>query len=739
MPGGNQDFPFRIEVTYGDGDTKAYFTHSLATDVENVVSASIMNGKIDNMPQATIIGDSGSAVSGGYLTQETNGPIPLGGRTTGMFGDHDVGVNSALSISFDDPATGSLTFHDTETTDKGGLASYQFFGTKVCSVLGVPEAIPIRTENFKLSDDSTDTSNYISGDIISDSIAIKEGFKMSPQARMKSNMVWDTENGEGLTQWVSGSSVLLQMGISGSTSNTKLSGDGNLQITGVDELTFAGGSGKIIGADSLEGTELIFDSAADVTILSGRSSYDETVHNKGQLKIDTTGDNVLTGQLRINDTESTTFSNTVAYGDYTLMLRNSHGDAVGDFVGIGFDAGTTQDADAIAGSIVVARDNTTTGAHDGNMIFSTNDAGEDGNTERMRITHDGIVEIAGDLDVDGTTNLDAVDIDGAVNINGDVTFVDAGSTDTIVKIHDSNDDGLIDVYANNSVKIRLHGNGHSYFNAGDVSIGGTVDDDDSLARLTVYQNDANFVASFVNSTNNTAADGIMVNYTGNSSLGSSAKFIQVRDSGNDVQYEVKGNSSDGSTVVTSFTAGHDTACLDDNDLMPGLIIESTGEVWHKPSASFETALPFTQLSNSNGSNKVFGVIDGVPLQYDATGSIVNADKGEQYVKNGYYMPPAFTGYSNHAPTGSANRQLNTMSLGEGVMWVTNHNGNIENGDYIESSVIKGYGRKQDDDILRSKTVAKCTEAINWTEVTSSIQYSGSAYKKYLTAVTFHCG
>ena len=53
--------------------------------------------------------------------------------------------------------------------------------------------------------------------------------------------------------------------------------------------------------------------------------------------------------------------------------------------------------------------------------------------------------------------------------------------------------------------------------------------------------------------------------------------------------------------------------------------------------------------------------------------------------------------------------------------------------------VKGYGRKQEDDILRSKTVAKCTEAINWTEVTSSVQYSGSAYKKYLTAVTFHCG
>jgi len=73
------------------------------------------------------------------------------------------------------------------------------------------------------------------------------------------------------------------------------------------------------------------------------------------------------------------------------------------------------------------------------------------------------------------------------------------------------------------------------------------------------------------------------------------------------------------------------------------------------------------------------------------------------------------------------------------MWLTNINGDIENGDYIESSVIKGYGRKQSDDILRSKTVAKATETINWSEVTSSIQYSGSAYKKHLTAVTFHCG
>ena len=73
------------------------------------------------------------------------------------------------------------------------------------------------------------------------------------------------------------------------------------------------------------------------------------------------------------------------------------------------------------------------------------------------------------------------------------------------------------------------------------------------------------------------------------------------------------------------------------------------------------------------------------------------------------------------------------------MWVTNINGEIENGDFIESSVIKGYGRKQDDDIIRSKTVAKSLEDVDWDSVTDTIEYSGSAYKKYKLGVTYHCG
>ena len=275
---------------------------------------------------------------------------------------------------------------------------------------------------------------------------------------------------------------------------------------------------------------------------------------------------------------------------------------------------------------------------------------------------------------------------------------------------------------------------------GDVCIGTTTQGTGG-GRLTISDNGNIFPLTISNifSTND-SADGILIEFPNTVTPDNASHFIRVDESDGTVVYEVRGDNAGGFTQGDSFTAGHDTACFDDDDLQPGLIVESTGEVWYKPTGSFQTALPYTQLSNSNGSKNVFGVIGGWPLRYDATGSIYNVDEGnEYYVKNGYYMKPAFIGYGKNAPTGSTNRQLSTMSLGEGLMWLTNHNGNIENGDYIESSVIKGHGRKQDDDILRSKTVAKCTETINWSEVTSSIQYSGSAYKKYLAAVTFHCG
>jgi hypothetical protein len=53
-------------------------------------------------------------------------------------------------------------------------------------------------------------------------------------------------------------------------------------------------------------------------------------------------------------------------------------------------------------------------------------------------------------------------------------------------------------------------------------------------------------------------------------------------------------------------------------------------------------------------------------------------------------------------------RLIVNSIGEGGIFVINSNGNIENGDYIQSSNYLGYGEKQDDDLLHNYTVAKAT-------------------------------
>ena len=61
------------------------------------------------------------------------------------------------------------------------------------------------------------------------------------------------------------------------------------------------------------------------------------------------------------------------------------------------------------------------------------------------------------------------------------------------------------------------------------------------------------------------------------------------------------------------------------------------------------------------------------------------------------------------------------SLGEGAIWVSNIGGSLESGDYITTSTVKGYGQKQDDDILHNYTVAKITMDCDFDPVTQPVQ------------------
>ena len=241
--------------------------------------------------------------------------------------------------------------------------------------------------------------------------------------------------------------------------------------------------------------------------------------------------------------------------------------------------------------------------------------------------------------------------------------------------------------------------------------------------------DTSFIGSFTNTSTNADADILRLKYSNIADPGTDNRIIACFDSAGDHIYSVKGNGSGGSSVATTFTAGHDTVVERSVNVVPGMILESTGEIWYKPThITYETALPKCALATTNGSKTVFGVVAGYPT----------TETGE-YIHNGFLMRPAFEGYARRAGVGDDEWNIGTMSLGEGVVWVTNINGDIENGDFIESSVVTGYGRKQDDDILRSKTVAKCTESIDWSSVTDTIVHNGTEYKKVLIACTYHCG
>ena len=125
----------------------------------------------------------------------------------------------------------------------------------------------------------------------------------------------------------------------------------------------------------------------------------------------------------------------------------------------------------------------------------------------------------------------------------------------------------------------------------------------------------------------------------------------------------------------------------------------------KDGITIEDAVPIVQLSRKRKDKRVFGVF------------------GE--------------------PTRSTNdkNRLIVNSIGEGAICVANTNGNIENGDYIQSSDLLGYGEKQDDDLLHNYTIAKATIDCNF-ELDSPYYQCHEiedGVRVAFIACSYHCG
>ena len=129
---------------------------------------------------------------------------------------------------------------------------------------------------------------------------------------------------------------------------------------------------------------------------------------------------------------------------------------------------------------------------------------------------------------------------------------------------------------------------------------------------------------------------------------------------------------------TNFTGAHGNINNFDfqvNDNYNGLIVCATDKYINLDKTirpTINESLPVCKLADKNNDKSVFGV-------------------------TAIYSTNVFI-----------ENRMRINSVGEGAIWITNINGDYEIGDYITSSTVIGYGKKQDEIKLYNYTVAKMT-------------------------------
>ena len=156
-------------------------------------------------------------------------------------------------------------------------------------------------------------------------------------------------------------------------------------------------------------------------------------------------------------------------------------------------------------------------------------------------------------------------------------------------------------------------------------------------------------------------------------------------------------------VEYSFTGQHKSKSVNDTiydnvDDYVGLICYATGEYAtydfenetcnsDASGITINDSMPVIDLCNTKKDKRVYGVIS-------------NKEDTEREMGYGRFV--------SKLPSANDEPRVIVNGIGEGAIWIVNTNGNLENGDYIQTSNVAGYGEKQDDDLLHNYTVAKIT-------------------------------
>lgn len=209
------------------------------------------------------------------------------------------------------------------------------------------------------------------------------------------------------------------------------------------------------------------------------------------------------------------------------------------------------------------------------------------------------------------------------------------------------------------------------------------------------------------------------------------RFSRTENAGTNISTIGYLNSQSAANEI-DFTGQHRSIVSDsapqDMDTMVGYIVVSDGTYANlsgqaaKP--TINEALPKVTLSSQYAQKSVYGVI---------------SDAEDPNSTERLYTTGAFVSVFE-----KTDNRLIINAVGEGGIWVTNANGSIDNGDLITSSSVPGLGALQSDDIMRSYTVAKATQACNFdlnsvTYDCEEFDHSGTTYRRAFIGCTYHCG
>ena len=257
------------------------------------------------------------------------------------------------------------------------------------------------------------------------------------------------------------------------------------------------------------------------------------------------------------------------------------------------------------------------------------------------------------------------------------------------------------------------------------------------------QSDNNYIGIFRNTSNNDSGTSHILNLwhsqeddtaQGGADFDSSEVFISFADNSGTVLGSIHSEITYG-----TFTGAHvsqiisGSALDNENEIKtwkPGMIVKTTGNL-NVTGSSMGLAWPEVAIVTEQKDKAVMGVFSSLapgsgsnwinPWNGKSAVSSSTGDWGEGHNMHGLDAIKPIVHYN---------------SVGEGMMLVTDTNGNIETGDYICSSNRAGHGEKQDDDLLHNYTVGKATQPIDFSTVSVDPDLG---YKSVLIACTYHCG